>query len=147
MKAGQGYRTVPHTADLRIEAWAGSRCDCIAAALRGLISTFADTRGARPARVVWRRLEADSSADLLAAAADELIYLLDTGGELPVSIQLQAGAQPGRPGRAAILMGLELASIESVQFIGAIPKAVSLHELVCQPDAGGCWLAAMTVDV
>jgi SHS2 domain-containing protein len=143
MKAGQGYRTVPHTADLRIEAWAGSRCDCIAAALRGLISTFADTRGARPARVVWRRLEADSSADLLAAAADELIYLLDTGGVLPVSIQLHAG----RPGRAAILMGLELASVESVQFIGAIPKAVSLHELVCEPDAGGCWLAAMTVDV
>jgi SHS2 domain-containing protein len=140
---GEGYRAVPHTADLRVEAWAETCCDCIAAALRGLISTFADVGGARPVRVVQRQVEAGSPADLLAAAADEIIYILDTDGEIPLSVQVR----PGHPTRSSIVLRLELASAGSAEFTGAIPKAVSLHELACEADAVGSWSASMTVDV
>ena len=56
--AAQGYRTVPHTADLRIEAWAESRDECVAEALRGLIASFADISDMRPARVLERQPQA-----------------------------------------------------------------------------------------
>jgi SHS2 domain-containing protein len=138
--AAQGYRTVPHTADLRIEAWAESRDECVAQALRGLIASFAGTTGVQPARVLERLITAGSDADLLASAADEVIYLLDVEGEIPVSIQ--AG-----PADAGIAVVLALARAECVEITGAVPKAVTLHGLRCEPDATGRWSASMTIDV
>lgn len=138
--AAQGYRTVPHTADLRIEAWAQSRDECVAQALRGLIASFADISDVRPARVLERLMTAGSDADLLAAAADEVIYILDVEGEIPVSVQV-------RPAGAGIVVVLALARAEVVEIIGAVPKAVSFHELRCGPDPTGRWSARVTIDV
>ena len=138
--AAQGYRTVPHTADLRIEAWADSRDECVAEALRGLIASFADISDMRPARVLERPITASSDADLLASAADEMIYLLDVEGEIPVSVQV-------RPASGGIVVVLALARVEVVEITGAVPKAVSFHGLRCEPDATGRWSASMTIDV
>jgi SHS2 domain-containing protein len=141
--ASQGYRTVPHTADLRIEAWGESCADCVAAALRGLVSSFADVSRAKPTRSFERQVDADSPADVLAEAADEIIYILDTYGEIPVSVQVREAL----PGAAHMIVILGLAGAEGVEFTGAIPKAVSLHGLACGPDSAGRWSASMTVDV
>ncbi len=46
----RGHRNVPHTADLRIEAWGPTREDCIAEALRGLVESFAEMHGAGASR-------------------------------------------------------------------------------------------------
>jgi len=138
--AAQGYRTVPHTADLRIEAWAQSRNACVAEALRGLIASFADISGTRPARVLERLITAGSDADLLASAADEVIYILDAEGEIPVSVQVH-------PAGAGIVVVLALAPAEPAEITGAVPKAVSFHGLRCEPDATGRWSASMTIDV
>ena len=138
--AAQGYRAVPHTADLRIEAWAQSRNECVAEALRGLIASFADISDAQPARVLERLMTAGSDADLLASAADEVIYILDVEGEIPVSVQ-------ARPASAGIAVVLALARAELAEITGAAPKAVSFHGLRCEPDATGRWSASMTIDV
>jgi SHS2 domain-containing protein len=138
--AAQGYRTVPHTADLRIEAWAESRDECVAEALHGLIASFADISDVRPARVLERPITAGSDTDLLASAADEVIYILDVEGEIPVSVQV-------RPAGAGIVVVLALARAELAEITGAVPKAVSFHGLRCQPDATGRWSASMTIDV
>lgn len=37
-----GHRSVPHTGDLRVEAWAPTREECIAEAVRGMVASFAD---------------------------------------------------------------------------------------------------------
>jgi protein archease len=137
--AAQGYRTVPHTADLRIEAWAGSRDECVAEALRGLIASFADISDMRPAWVLERPITA-RDADLLASAADEVIYILDVEGEIPVSVQV-------RPADAGIVVVLALARAELAEITGAVPKAVSFHGLRCEPDATDRWSASMTIDV
>ena len=138
--AAQGYRTLPHTADLRVEAWADSRDECVAQALRGLIAGFADISDVQPARVLERLMTASSDADLLAAAADEVIYILDVEGEIPVSVQV-------RPAGEGIVVVLALARAEVVDITGAVPKAVSFHGLRCEPDATGRWSASMTIDV
>jgi len=137
-----GHRTVPHTADLRIEAWAGSCHECIAESLRGLVDSVADVRGAEVTWTAERDLTGASPADLLASAVEEVIYILDTAGQFPVSVQVR----PAGSG-AGIIVTLKLASAGDVEFIGAAPKAVSFSGLTCEPDAAGCWSAAMTVDV
>ena len=137
-----GHRTVPHTADLRIEAWAGSCHDCVAESLRGLVGSVADVRDAEATRTAARELTGASAADLLASAVEEVIYILDTAGQIPVSVQVRpAGLAAG------IIVTLELASAGDVEFIGAVPKAVSFCGLTCEPDAAGRWSATMTVDV
>jgi SHS2 domain-containing protein len=141
--AGQaGHRAVPHTADLRIEAWAGSCHECVAESLRGLVGSVADVRGAEATRTAECELTGGSPADLLAAAVEEVIYILDTAGQIPVSVHVRpAGSATG------MILTLELASAGDIEFIGAVPKAVSFHGLACAPDASGQWSATMTVDV
>ena len=82
-RRGCGHRSVPHTADLRIEAWGPTREDCIAEAVRGLVESFADISETTHQRVIEHHLDAGSDADLLAAAVEEVIYHLDTRWDDP----------------------------------------------------------------
>ncbi len=138
--ADKGHRAVPHTADLRIEAWAASRDECVAEALCGLIDSFAEVRGTPMVRITERPVLADSSPDLLAAAAEEIIYLLDTQDQIPVWVRV-------RPTAGGVVLVLGLAATAAFELVGAAPKAVSFHGLRCGPDAAGRWSASMTVDV
>ena len=83
-----GHRSVPHTADLRIEAWAPTRDGCIREAVLGTVASFLDSSSAQPRHTRLRRLTADRDDDLLVAVLDEVIYLLDTEGEAPVDVDL-----------------------------------------------------------
>jgi SHS2 domain-containing protein len=134
---------VPHTADLRIEAWAQTVHECVAECLRGLVGSVADVSGAAPARIAEYELTGVSPADLLAAAAEEVIYILDCSGEVPVSVQVRPAGQLAN----GIVVTLKLAKVSAAEFAGAVPKAVSFYGLVCEPDASGRWSASMTVDV
>ena len=139
--AGQGHRTVPHTADLRVEAWAPAREQCLAEAVRGLVGSFAVVAGARPRRTAKRHVTADSDEDLLVAVVDEVIYWLDAEGEIPVFVAVR------RAGDGGVDLVLSLADVSAVEIIGAAPKAASLHDLRCAPDSAGQWSCSVTIDV
>ncbi|USC14771.1 MULTISPECIES: archease [Rhodococcus] len=136
---GSGYRSVPHTADLRIEAWAPTRDECIAQAVRGAVASFADISSAGPGRVRKRPLTADGDEDLLVAVLDEVIYLLDTAGEIPIDVVVESG---GGTAEARFSM----VDAAAVPQIGAVPKAVSLHELRLDRGPEG-WSCSVTLDV
>ena len=140
-RRGCGHRSVPHTADLRIEAWGATREDCIAEAVRGLVESFADVSGAVRYHTVEGHLAAGSDADLLAAAVEEVIYRLDTSGEVPVAVEV------GRAADGGIALALRAVDASTVEFTGAAPKAASLSGLACAPDAAGRWSCAVTIDV
>ena len=61
---------MPHTADLRIEAWARTRDGCIGHAVLGTAESFLDTSGVRPQRI-RRRPTGDRDDDLLVAAFED----------------------------------------------------------------------------
>ena len=90
-----GHRSVPHTADLRIEAWGRTREDCIAEAVRGLVESFADISGTRYQHATEHHLDASSDADLLAAAVEEVIYRLDSDGTIPAEVEVSRAAGGG----------------------------------------------------
>jgi SHS2 domain-containing protein len=135
----QGYRAVPHTADVRIEVWGPTREDCLAEAVSGLVATFADTGAATPEVTITTEVTADTDPDLLVAVLDEVIYLLDTRGVVPCRAELT-------PGPAGIEMRLHVVPVRAVELTGAVPKAVTLHDLQLGPGTGG-WRGAATVDV
>jgi len=140
-RRGCGHTSVPHTSDLRIEAWGPTREDCIAEAVRGLVESFADVSEAAHQRVIERHLDAGSDADLLASAVEEVIYYLDTDGAIPAEVEVSRAADGG------IYLMLRVVDAAAAEIIGAAPKAASLSGLTCALDASGRWLCAVTIDV
>jgi len=140
-RRGRGHTSVPHTADLRIEAWGPTREDCIAEAVRGLVESFADISEATHQRIIERHLDAGSDADLLASAVEEVIYFLDTDGAIPAEVEASRAADGG------IYLMLRVVDAAAAEIIGAAPKAASLSGLTCAPDASGRWMCAVTIDV
>jgi SHS2 domain-containing protein len=138
-ESGSGHRSVPHTADLRIEAWAPTRDGCIRQAVLGAVESFLDVSSARVDRTRRSRLTADSDDDLLAAVLDEVIYLLDTTGQAPVDLRL-------REVDHGLEVAFAMADAGRLPQVGAVPKAVSLNDLRLSRDRQG-WRCLVTLDV
>jgi SHS2 domain-containing protein len=137
--SGSGHQTVPHTADLRIEAWAPSRDECIQQAVLGTVESFLDLSSAHADHTRLRRLVADRDDDLLVAVLAEVIYLLDTVAEAPVDLEL-------REVDGAVDVTFAVADASTLPQVGAVPKAVSLNELRFSPGRHG-WRCLVTLDV
>ncbi|WP_344269401.1 archease [Actinomadura napierensis] len=135
-----GHRGVPHTADLRIEAWAPTRERCIAEAVAGLVESFADTSGVRPSRSISVTVPPGPDADALVTVLDEVIYRLEVDGDLVV------GAEITRAPDAGLVAELAAGDAERATAVGAVPKAVSLHDLRFERGEDG-WSCAVTIDV
>jgi SHS2 domain-containing protein len=134
-----GHRTVPHTADLRVEAWAPTREGCIAQAVLGTVDSFLDTSSAHPTRTRRCQLAGHSDEDLLVAVLDEVIYLLDTENEAPIDVELD-------PTDAGLDVRFAMCDATKLPQIGAVPKAVSLNELCLAAGPEG-WRCSVTLDV
>ncbi|MGW5641543.1 archease [Saccharopolyspora sp. NPDC003752] len=133
-----GFRFLPHTADIRFEAWGSTRDDCLAAAARALVASFAEFPAGAPESTRTAEL-AGTDEQLLLAVLDEIIYLLDAEGVVPLDI----GVAP-RP--AGIALELGVVAVARAEIVGATPKAVALHGLhIGHGDRG--WRCAATVDV
>lgn len=136
----RGHRCVPHTADVRIEAWAPTREACVAEAVTALVDTFTDPGGARPQAEREFHARADDDEDLLVDVLDEVIFRLDTAAELPLRTEV------ADDGAGGLRVRWHTVGTDAVELIGAVPKAVALHELRFGPDGAG-WSCAVTLDV
>jgi SHS2 domain-containing protein len=135
----RGHRTVPHTADLRVQAWAPTREQCVAEAVVGLVEAFADVSGVPPRQQRTITVRADRDDDLLLTVLDEVVYLLDTERLVPVAVDVESGGPDVR-------VVLDLVDVGAVEQVGAAPKAVSLHALRLGTTCSG-WFATAVVDV
>jgi SHS2 domain-containing protein len=130
---------LPHTADLRLHAWAATRDECVAEAVLALVAGFADTAGAPVTRTVVTDITGADDGAVLVGALDEVIGLVDTEGVVPVSV----AAEPLAGGLRLLLGVTGLAQIEST---GPAPKGVTRSALRFGPVATG-WSCEVTVDV
>lgn len=133
-----GFRFLPHTADIRFEAWGSTREQCLTEAARALVTAFAEVAVDEAENT--RTAEFDGTDEqLLLAVLDEIIYLLDAEGTLPLGIRV-------RPRATGIALELANVAVARAEIIGAAPKAVSLNELQIEHDSRG-WHCAATIDV
>lgn len=138
-KPPAGHRSVPHTADARVEAWAPTREHCVAEAVAALVELFVDVSGARPAGTEEFQISPGTDEDMLVAVLDRVVYLVDITGEVPVRADVSAVD-------SGLAVRLEMADPDTVEVIGAVPKAVSLYGLRFAVDGAG-WSCSVTVDV
>ncbi|MFJ8109301.1 archease [Streptomyces sp. NPDC096132] len=134
-----GHRRVPHTADIRIDAWGTSRERCLVEAALGMVECFADVTAVRPTAVERIQLADAADDDLLTALLDEVVYRLEVHGQVPVDLEAEATDD-------GVDVRLAVAGLTDVEIVGAVPKAVAWHELRMGPDPYG-WSCAVTVDV
>jgi protein archease len=134
-----GHCSVPHTADLRVEAWGPTREECLAEAVRAVVESFVDCAGARAQTSREAEITAGSDDDLLVALLEELVYWLDTACEVPIAVELDA--MPG-----GVRACFRMADADSLPVTGATPKAVTLHQLAfCRVPEG--FRCSVTLDV
>jgi SHS2 domain-containing protein len=135
-----GYRVLPHTADTRIEAWAPARAACLEAAVRALVSTFADVTGAEATDSIGESFAESTDEDLLVAVLEQVIYLVEVVGVVPVTVDF-VDQKAGR-----LVGSFAVAPLEAVQICGAAPKAIALSDLVFE-DRDNKWRCLVTIDV
>jgi SHS2 domain-containing protein len=136
-----GHRAVPHTADMAVEAWADSRQECVAEAVRGLVDSFADLGRSAPGDDVTFLAAGESDEELLVEVLQEVIYQIDVHGRLAVDASL---GEPGADRRVEVR--LATVPVETAEQVGAMPKAIARHELRFG-QADGQWRAHVVVDV
>jgi protein archease len=117
-----GRRSEPHQAEVRIEAWAPSREECVAQAVLAMVESFADTTEAAQTGVVDLPVAAESCDGMLTDVLDEVICQLDTVGRLPVGVQV-------RRLDGGLDVRMQMTDVDRTQLVGALPKAVALCEL------------------
>ena len=84
-------------------------------------------------------LTGDRDDDLLLAELEEVIYVLDTAGEAPVVVELEA-----IPGGVDVKFAMVDAS--TLPQVGAVPKAVSFNELHLSRGPRG-WRCSVILDM
>ncbi len=134
-----GHRSLPHTADLRIEAWGPTRQACLGEAVAAMVESFADVSTARPVRTATADLTASDDEDALVSVLDEVIYLLDTENVVALGAEVEHL-------RDTLRVRVPVAPLDELDLFGAVPKAVSLHGLDFSAH-GRLWRCTATVDV
>lgn len=130
MNPDHGHRTLPHTADVIIEAWATDFETCCREAVVGLIQVCVD--GSRASVCDSRRfvVPAASLDAMLLDVLDEVIFMLDTETAVPVAAAVDSG--PG----GGLQVELALAEQHTVTPTGSAPKAVSRSGLTVVEEDG-----------
>lgn len=140
--SGAGHRVRPHTADAQVEAWGPTREACLQEVVLGSVEVFLDTEGARASGRHTFRVEADDDDLLLLAVLEEVVFLLDTTGAVPVRVE-------ARSSDGGWDVRFDTVEAQRLPQVGAVPKAVSLHELRFGRSGrpGGGWSCLVTWDV
>lgn len=131
---------MPHTADVRIEAWAPTRELCVAEAVIAMVETFADLGDAAPVGSVEVEITEPTDERLLVAVLDEVIYLMDTADRLPVTAEVEDDPE-------GLAVRFTVVDTDDIELTGAVPKAIALHELSFDEQPDGTWSCQVTIDI
>ncbi|MFJ9680480.1 archease [Streptomyces sp. NPDC101194] len=139
-----GHCAVPHTADMRVEAWSPTAAGCIGEAVRAVVEGFADMSAAEFVGDHEYAITSASDEDLLVSVLEEVVYRMDADGEIPLDVDV-GEIRPAGDGRS-LSVRFRMADARTVVPVGAVPKAVSLHDLQLRSGPGG-WACRVTLDV
>lgn len=138
---GAGHRLVPHVADVILEAWGTTRVACLEEAALGLVESFADIEDIEPIdRIPVSLMGAVGDEDVLVLLLEEVIYVVEALGKVPVGVDLAEHADGSVGGFFATIPS------EGLEAIGALPKGVSRSDLLFE-RRDGQWRCHVLVDV
>ena len=139
-RATSGYKLLPRTAEVIVAAWAPTVEGCLAQAVRGLVSGFADTRSLRPLQMVAFVCDPSPDDELLVEVLDEAIYLVQTHDVVPVQVAVASNGEGGLVGEFGVVPRAD------VTLRGPLPTAVAWHGLRLDWD-GSAWRCHVVVEL
>ena len=130
----RGHQSLPHTADVILEAWGPDLATCCEEAVAALVDLYVQPLVADTVETRHLHLLPTSAESLLLAVLDEVIFTLDTAEAVPVGATVTAAGSDGFDLR------LLLADRAAVESTGVVPKAISRSELSVdeRPDEVRC---------
>jgi SHS2 domain-containing protein len=134
-----GHRTLPHTAEVVIEAWAPTRDRCFTGAVHALVETFADTSAATTTRPLSLRLPPAEDDELLAVLLEEVLHLVEVMGVVPAQVSVHALEDGGLAGF------LDVAPLPDMPRLGPVPRGVA-RSGVTIALRDGLWTCQAVVD-
>lgn len=102
-----------------LEAWASDLASCCEEAVAALVATFATAAPAAAVGEHHLHLAPATPESLLIDVLEEVIFVLDTADDVPVSATVRPAADGG------LDVVLTMADRATVEGTGAVPKAVS----------------------
>jgi protein archease len=130
----RGHRSLPHTADVIIEAWGPDLAACCEEAVVALVETYA--RPGAAAIVAARAVHVPPGPvdDMLLDLLEEVVFALDVAEGIPIRARVLTSGDGGLEARLA------LADPAGVEPAGAVPKAISRSglEVTRRPEMVRC---------
>lgn len=139
-KPAKGHASLPHTADVRIEAWAPTAEECYEEAVAAFVDIFADVTGASTGQPRPFHVGPGSPELLLILLLDEVLLAVDVEGLVPRAVHVE------RPGSDGLEGVFTLVPVDEVNVVGAVAKGVSYQGLLFGAQDGR-WRCQATVDV
>lgn len=136
----KGHASLPHTADVCIEAWAPTAEGCYEEAVAAFVDIFADVTDASGGQPRPFHVGPGSPETLLVLLLDEVLLALDVDGLVPRAAHVE-------PPCGDSLNGVfTLVPLTEVDVVGSVAKGVS-YEGLCFGAEDGAWRCQATVDV
>jgi SHS2 domain-containing protein len=133
-----GHRSVVHTTDIEVEAWAPTCERCMVETVDALVDCFIVRPRPRPSESVeWSQPDNDPE-NLLADLLDGVVYHCEMFSQIPVTTTVD------HPREWHIRF--ETADLDAAVRHGTAPEAVSLHDLRLRPQPGG-WRCTAILDI
>ena len=138
----RGHRLLPHTADIRLEAWGPSPSVGLEAAVAALAESFVDVSNIGETMSLPIDLpRAEDREGMLVALLNEALFVIDVFGTAPVAAHLSVRGQGGLTGT------FETVPVSESTKIGSAPKAVARSGLSFARDPEDGWRCVATIDV
>lgn len=137
-----GHRLLPHTADVRLEAWGPTQETCLAEAVRALAEITVDPTEIPPTTPMPVTLAPTTDIERLVALLEEVIFALDVLGVVPLDAHLTISPDDG-----ALTGHFDVAPLDALPATGSAPKAITRHRLRLDSDHDHTWHCHVTVDV
>lgn len=131
---------MPHIADVLLEAWGPTRVACLQEVACGLVESFADLGDVEPIDRIPVSLGPVGDEDVLVLLLEEVIYVVDALGRVPVGVELAERPDGSVEGCFATIPS------EDLEAIGALPKGVSRSDLLFE-RRNAQWRCRVLVDV
>lgn len=135
-----GHRLLPRADGVVIEAWGPTRGSCFAEAVACLVELFAEVADSPATVTVPFDMGPDSVEELLVLLMEEVLYLVDVMGRIPVETRISATEEGGMVGFFEVL------PTEAAVAVGPVPRAIARQGLRVGATEQG-WACRVTIEV